>query len=217
MTYFHLKLIAAICMVIDHIGYVFYPGDDRFRIIGRLSFPLFAWLLTQGEQKTQNIWIYSRRLAIFAVISQPFYSWLFKTQQLNVLVTLGVGLATLRLGKRFPAQKYLVWAAGIIVAGLIPMDASAYGLCVILLMAQWRSPQATQSLWATLRWWGLWIGLHLFDFYITGITIQLWAILAPLLLYALNYRRGPKARWFYGFYPGHLAVLLVIKLAEVRG
>jgi hypothetical protein len=209
MTYFHLKLLAAICMVIDHVGYVFYPGDELFRMIGRLSFPLFAWLLTQGEQKTQNIRAYFRRLAIFAVISQPFYSWLFEVTQLNILVTLGVGLATLRFGKRFPAQKYLIWGAGILVAGLIPMDAGAYGLGVILLMAQWRSPQ---SVWAELRWWGLWVGLHLFDWSITGIAIQFWAIPAPLFLYALNYRRGPKARWFYFFYPGHLAALLLIKL-----
>lgn len=217
MTYFHLKLIAAICMVIDHVGHVFYPGDTLFRIIGRLSFPLFAWLLTQGEHKTHNIRAYFRRLAIFAVISQPFYSWLFEESQLNVLVTLGVGLAALRIGKEFPAQKYLIWMAGLVVAGLIPMDGGAYGLGVILLMStwqplEWRSPESVESVWATGRWWALWIGLHLFYSYSTGILIQRWAMFAPLFLYALNYRRGPKARWFYGFYPGHLAALLLIKL-----
>lgn len=201
-------------MVIDHVGYVFYPGESSFRIIGRLSFPLFAWLLTQGEQKTQNIRAYFGRLALAAVISQPFYSWLFEVSQLNVLVTLGVGLAMLHLGKRFPSQRYLIWAAGLIVTFFISMDAGTYGLCVILLMAQWpgwdgRSPQTLKS---TVEWWALWIGLHLFNQLMSGITLQLWAIPTPLLLYALNYQRGPKARWFYGFYPGHLAALLVIKL-----
>ena len=36
-----LKLIAIICMVIDHVGTVFFPGDPVFRWVGRLAFPIF--------------------------------------------------------------------------------------------------------------------------------------------------------------------------------
>ena len=209
MTYFHLKLIAAICMVIDHVGYVFYPEDNLFRIIGRLSFPIFAWLLTQGERNTKNVNAYLTRLAIFALISQPFYWWLFDVYQLNVLVTLSLGLVTIRLAKQVPLQRYLIWAIGILVSGIIPMDGGTYGLCVILLMAEWRSPIEGAD---TIRWWMLWIGLHIFDQLFVGSVLQLWAIPVPLLIYFLNKQRGPKARWFYGFYPGHLAALLAIKL-----
>ncbi len=161
MTYFHLKLFAALCMVIDHIGYVFYPGDALFRVIGRLSFPLFAWLLTQGESKTQNVTAYFKRLFIFALISQPFYAWLFDVSQLNVLVTLAVGLGTIRCARYAPTQRYLIWAAGIFVASVIPMDAGGYGLCVILLMAGWRSPT---TVFNATRWWLAWIGLHIIDY-----------------------------------------------------
>jgi len=214
MTYFHLKLLAAICMVIDHVGVVFYPGDEWFRMIGRLSFPLFAWLLTQGERKTHNIKAYLGRLAVFAVISQPFYGWLFEVHQLNVLVTLGLGLIVIRGAKQFPGQRYLIWAAGILITGLIPMDGGVYGLGVILLMAAWRSPSSKAELfqWRTLRWWGLWVGLHVLDYTITRQAIQLWALPTPLLLYGLREQRGPKARWFYGFYPGHLVTLLALKV-----
>jgi hypothetical protein len=208
MTSFHLKLIAAICMVIDHIGAVFYPEDMLFRVIGRLSFPLFAWLLAQGERKTQNVWAYAKRLAIGALISQPFYTWLFEVRQLNVLVTLLLGLAVIRLSKRFASERYLIWILGLIVTALVPMDAGAYGLCVILLMSEF-SPHHREG---QGRWWLLWVGLHLLDFVALQQSVQLWAIAAPLCIYGLSHKRGPKARWFYVFYPGHIVGLLLIKV-----
>ncbi|MEM7769737.1 MAG: TraX family protein [Cyanobacteria bacterium P01_A01_bin.37] len=212
MTYFHLKFFAAICMVIDHIGFVFYPEESLFRIIGRLSFPVFAWLLAQGERKTHNIYAYIRRLAIAALISQPFYSWLFEIRQLNILITLMLGLVVIRLARQFPTERYLLWAAGIFISALIPMDAGTYGLCVILMMAEF----PTQKFSDVFRWWGLWISIHILDVVLLRQMLQLWALPAPLLIYGLGQQRGPKARWFYGFYPGHLAGLLLIKLQLLR-
>ncbi|MEB3209719.1 MAG: TraX family protein [Leptolyngbyaceae bacterium] len=209
MTSFQLKLFAAICMVIDHVGVVFYPEETLFRIIGRLSFPLFAWLLTQGEKKTQNIRAYFTRLVIGALISQPFYTLLFEIGQLNILVTLVVGLVVIRLAKRFPSERYLIWLIGLVITAFVPMDAGAYGLCVIFLMAEFPLESSSNH----LRWWMLWIGLHILDFLFLHQAVQIWAIASPIPIYlhAMNQRRGPKARWFYGFYPGHLAVLLFIK------
>ncbi len=45
----HIKLIALIFMVIDHIGMIFFPVDDvPWRILGRISFPLFAFMIAEG-------------------------------------------------------------------------------------------------------------------------------------------------------------------------
>ena len=63
LTNYHLKLLAAATMVIDHVGVVFYPDNDWLRIVGRISFPLFVWLLVQGETHTRNVWQYGLRLA----------------------------------------------------------------------------------------------------------------------------------------------------------
>ncbi|MEG2295239.1 MAG: TraX family protein, partial [Oscillospiraceae bacterium] len=54
MTSFHLKLIAIITMFIDHIGAVLFPYHGSFRLIGRISFVLFAFLLVQGFIHTSN-------------------------------------------------------------------------------------------------------------------------------------------------------------------
>lgn len=210
MDQFQFKLLAALLMVIDHVGYVFFPDESIWRIVGRLSFPLFAWLLVQGERYTRNVLRYLGRLLVMAVITQPFYMALFEVRQLNVLATLAIGLSMIRLARKYPSQRILVWAAGVAIALAVPMDAGAYGLGVILLMGMWRS---SMTVWQTLRWWIWWLLLH--GVYMLalnpGVTIQLWAMVTPLLLYAANGKQGVRGRWFYWFYPGHLVLLLVLQ------
>ena len=72
-----LKLVAILCMVVDHVGTVFFPGYPAFRWVGRLAFPIFCYCLTVGLMYTHDIRRYLGRLAIFAVISQPFYALAF--------------------------------------------------------------------------------------------------------------------------------------------
>ena len=72
-----LKLIAIVSMLIDHVGTVFFPQYPVFRWIGRLAFPIFAYSLTVGLLYTRNIRKYLIRLGIFALISQPFYTFAF--------------------------------------------------------------------------------------------------------------------------------------------
>ena len=43
-----MKLLAMITMLIDHIGYMFFPDYRIFRTIGRLAFPIFAYQLSVG-------------------------------------------------------------------------------------------------------------------------------------------------------------------------
>src|SRR5205085_4973530 len=97
MTTFQIKLIAIIAMVIDHIGLFFFPHILLLRIIGRLAFPLFAWLIANGAHHSKNPTKYLTRLFLFALLAQiPFILinrlidpsfW-----ELNVLFTLFLGL-----------------------------------------------------------------------------------------------------------------------------
>ena len=86
-----LKIIAAIAMVIDHVGLLFFPFDMTFRIIGRISFPLFAFLLAEGCKYTHNKIKHFLLLLGLTIICQLVYSVLMEDDYLCVLVTLCLG------------------------------------------------------------------------------------------------------------------------------
>lgn len=125
MSALTLRIIASICMLIDHIGLFF--DIFIFRLIGRVAFPLYAFLLVNGFRHTKNRLRYASRLAIFAVISQiPYmlmiYRWLpvesygyvlskinffeLAINNLNVFVTLFWGLLGIWAGEALRKYKW---------------------------------------------------------------------------------------------------------------
>lgn len=74
MTAFHLKIIAVIAMIIDHTEVVF-PGTFGTwgRVVGRIAFPIFVYLIAEGFRHTKSPWKFLLRLFVFAIISEPFF------------------------------------------------------------------------------------------------------------------------------------------------
>ena len=73
-----LKVIAMISMVIDHVAlYLMEQGTllyETMRCIGRIAFPVFAFLIAEGFIHTRNRYRYFFTLLGFAVISEiPWY------------------------------------------------------------------------------------------------------------------------------------------------
>ncbi len=106
---FHLKLLAIIFMTIDHLGaFIFsnYKGLEDFtlflRIIGRLSLPLFAFLLVESIFHTRNVFKYLLRLFISAVSISLVLLLINKSYIENIFIDLFLGaslIATLNLPK----------------------------------------------------------------------------------------------------------------------
>lgn len=103
-------------MLIDHIGFFFFPEEILFRQIGRLSFPIFAYLLTVGYAKTSNFNRYALRLLKFALVSQAPYAFFsilsrgsmgYNPLNFNILFLLLMGLYMLKLYDYYKAQKGL--------------------------------------------------------------------------------------------------------------
>ena len=63
-----LKLIACVTMLIDHIGAAFVPWM-WLRMVGRIAFPIYCFLLAEGAFYTRNPRRYGARLAVGALLA----------------------------------------------------------------------------------------------------------------------------------------------------
>lgn len=90
MDSFKLKVFAISVMLIDHAGIILVLGTKNYwlylacRAIGRLAFPIFAFMIVEGYLHTSNFNRYLKRLLAFAFISEfPFdlalYQYHFNT------------------------------------------------------------------------------------------------------------------------------------------
>ena len=95
-----LKLIAIVTMLIDHIGLVLFPEVMILRCIGRLSFPIFAFLIVEGFEHTSDFKKYMVRILLFGLMSEIPYNLMISgkfidfTHQ-NVFFTFAIGLMML--------------------------------------------------------------------------------------------------------------------------
>lgn len=139
MTSSHIKIIAVVTMVIDHIGLFFFPHLIILRYIGRIAFPLFAWLIANGAYHTHDIKKYASRILILALISQiPFTLANQRIGEpflyLNVLFTLFLGLLAIYTIKNINNKfLWLPIALGYAeIANLLHTDYRAAGVLSII-------------------------------------------------------------------------------------
>lgn len=121
LSSFSLKLIAIIGMTFNHAAYVFYPylpfgARCVMLAVGGVTFPIMAFLLVEGYRHTSNLKRYACRLAVFAAVAQVPY-WLFLSHTGNVLFTLLLSLAALRLYDTV-SNRPLFWALFALVTAI---------------------------------------------------------------------------------------------------
>lgn len=210
-----LKILAMITMTMDHMGMILFPEQLWLRIIGRLAFPIYAYMIAEGCTHTRSMGRYLGSLGIMALVCQLAYSFATGSLVQSILVTftLSVGLIWVMKWARsrhFPA-KLLACAAifGVLfITEGLPMllpetdFAVEYDFIgVILPVAIYFCRTKAQKLWicgallalmSAFMWPGQWFGL---------LTIPILAL--------YNGRRGrlPMKWIFYLYFPAHLLVL----------
>ena len=116
-----LHIIAMVCMLCDHLWATIIPGNDWLTCIGRIAFPIFAFLIVEGYFHTHNLKKYVGRLLLFAIISElPFNllmgSRFFYPIHQNVLWTFLLGIALIHWNEK-AKQKNKWWLT--IIVGIV--------------------------------------------------------------------------------------------------
>lgn len=206
ITSFHLRVIAVITMIIDHIGTVFFPGIAIFKIIGRVSFPLFAFLIVEGSFHSRDIKAYMNRLLACALISEipfnlAFRRSLFSFGSSNVLFTLYAGLLMIELIKRYH-ESNITWLKLLCIALVIQFiggDYLIFGILTVIIFYTYRD-----------EFYKICISLCLLYTTLMG-GLQTYALFALLILYFYNGSEGRKiGRFFYLVYPVHLVLIYLV-------
>lgn len=228
-----LKWIAIATMFIDHIGaflispflidhgvypiisfsraselqgtpyYKFLLLYIVFRLVGRLAFPIFTFLLVEGFLHTHNLKKYIFQLGIFALISEiPFdlahSGLIFESSHQNVFFTLFIGLVCIAIFDKFEGvtdMRFFVCIVGMYFSEILNTDYSAMGVLAIFIFYYFRDKCKLKNISNGLIF-----------------SQQLTAPLALIPIYFYNGERGKQNKFFfYIFYPAHLILLFFLR------
>ena len=222
-----LKILACVTMLLDHIGAVFMPSYANYslyyalRIVGRLAFPIYCFLLAEGVAHTKNPVKYGLRLLLGVFLAEiPFdlaFSGGIDWGSQSVMVTLILGFGMALIMNKLDRTKLVPVIIFGFLAELFQCDYGMWGVAMIALFGMTRERKDRTNLQV--------IGMLIICYFMNGaairifeirVPIEMFAVLAliPIFLYSGKKSTGSKAvrTVFYLFYPVHLLVLYILKI-----
>lgn len=229
-----LKILAAVLMLIDHVGVMLYPEIESLRILGRLSFPIFSFLIAEGCVYTKNKRKYFFSVFSLGVFCQVVFYLMKKNTDLGILITFSFSIVLCYLWEYMKktylstdervlfkifvtANFFLAVFATYILNQICYMDYGFLGCIVPLFACAFRKVELNGKTYlATLDQNYVHVIAFGFGLYLLSLEsggIQMYSLLAiPLLLLYSGKRGKHKLKlFFYIFYPVHFAVLALIQ------
>lgn len=205
-----IEWVALLTMLIDHVGYTFFPDEEIWRIIGRVAFPLYAFLMAFGIERTKNKKRYLQRLFLIACISQIPFSLLFDSFRLNAVFTLLFAALTIYGYEKYKKGKEYIIMAGIFLAALISpyMDYGLYGILLCLTYYLLKNlPLMILIVHSSLNI------LHSILLNDSMFDLQFYSLAGSVfILFSKYFPRVQIFRGFYrSFYPLHLIIILILQ------
>ena len=235
-----LKIIACITMLIDHIGavviyrgYIKVVGKENvsdglyilysmMRLIGRVAFPIYCFLMIEGFYHTRNRWKYLRNLTIFAIISEvpfdlAFSRKVFCMDYQSVYITLILGLITVMIFDKLTEGDFIKCSLQNKILAVI--------LSAIPVLMAWPLKTDYKSL-GVLLIFTFYIYKKYRDLGVPAILVvlglidlsELFAAVDFALFTRYNGKKGFTAKlgraskyFFYAFYPLHLLILTQVR------
>lgn len=232
-----LRLIACICMFIDHAGKMLFPQLTWMRLIGRLAFPLFAYGIAVGAAMTKHPQPYITRVAALALVSQPLYAvalghtnnamyavpfalhplralytfYIRSWETPSILLPLLLGLLLLlciRERKYIPAL--LIYVLCERFSGSLDYGVGGIRLMILFYLFLEYPALCFAVTTAYMLAWAL--DGHGYPIFGVQFGMRLFAVPAVVLASLPIRRKTQLPKWLtYSFYPAHLIILLILE------
>ena len=230
-----LHILAMALMLCDHLWATLLPAQEWLTCVGRLAFPMFAFMAVEGYFHTHSFKRYAQRMLIFAILSEiPFDlmyggTWFYPVHQ-NVIWTLLIGLLGIRAMEAV-REKGKLWLYVLTCVGVTALGAALgtlgmvdyYGAGVLTVFVfyffhgrEWWKllGQILALYWINVRM----LGGQVYPMTILGMDVELsqqgLALLALVPIWLYRGRQGHHSRAFqyvcYAFYPVHMLILALI-------
>lgn len=213
-----LKVIAAFCMLTDHVGAELFPQLIVLRVIGRLAFPIFSFFIYEGCKYTHDRRKYLTNVLFVGFLCVAGYYIYSGEIYWNVMITFSLSICVLscvryckgqvQKGVREGVQSvllFLLCVGGIwIFCRYVQVDYGFYG---VILPAFAEISDRGQKYGKAMPLLGFGFGLVLLSIQMGGI--QYFSLFSLILLAAYNGSRGKRHMkyFFYWFYPAHFLVI----------
>ena len=220
-----IKIIAALLMLVDHVGMVFFKDFIILRYIGRLAMPLFAYCTALGFYRTTSLKKYIIRMGLFSLFSQiPFWMLMyasdnkdFQLMHFNIGFTFLGALFVLYLYKDIKTKtckNKILNSIGIlsilILSTLLRCDYGAYAILLVMVFYEFyvlqKNVLLTLEMFLTAT----------FMLFVMGkgsqFQVQLFGLPALFIIIWIEDKRVKGFKYFfYIFYPVHMLILSIIK------
>ncbi|MBO7357578.1 MAG: hypothetical protein J6U37_03530 [Lachnospiraceae bacterium] len=217
-----IKFIALISMTIDHVGLMLFPDMMMLRYIGRLAFPIFAYMIAEGCFYTRNKKKHFLMIFGLGVLCQFVYYFALNSLNQGILIAFSLSVLTI-YSIDFAFIKREQYIRLLLPAGMLILDAFLclylptllphtdyavdYGIVGVLLpVLIYLGKEKVQKLAFTC------LGIILLS-----LEMGPWEWYALLALIPLALYNGEKGKLntkylFYVYYPLHLAVIYGLSL-----
>ena len=231
-----LHILAMGFMLCDHMWAMVFPAQEWLTCLGRIAYPIFAFMVVEGYTYTHNLRRYTLRMLCWAVLTEiPFNLMyggsIFYPYHQNVLWTFLLSLLLMSLIERcrlrFKAGVAIPLSAGLAAVGFVlgyaaMTDYYGVGILTVLMFYFFRGKTWKKRLLQFLCLYLLnvkMLGGYNYIFQLFGYEVEIaqqgFALLALLPIWLYQGRQGIRNRIFqyfcYAFYPVHMLLLFVVR------
>ena len=229
-----IKIIAFICMALDHIGYMLFPNEPWLRALGRIAFPLFAYFIAEGCKFTRNKLKHFTLIFCLGVVFEIVYTFVVKgNEPFNIFLTFSLSIMLiycLDLVKDAIIQKkriilcilifFVALSAVIVLCFTLAFDYGIFGvlLPVFVSIPNFRNENAPNLAKRLdnhyIKVLLLILGLFLLPLFNPFGIFLYWGFLSIQILLLYNCKRGKLnlKYFFYLAYPVHIVIIYFISL-----